>query len=191
MCLLKGVHENWKFLPGSLFLAATISPLQSAFAMGGSKPTNPPPYTLPNPLRYVVVRPIQNVAGFETPNQVTTTVAQAQVALSSILDGVVNNAGLSVIQGTDVATLDPCGSHLELWPAVTDFTLDDTTINVQFGFNSSGTINVGQPQATASDTLTFGSVKFEFTLYQCDNAADGQCTSVGPSTSCGSNRARQ
>ena len=172
------MRSNLEVFAGLFLLTATISPLQSAFAMGGSKPPSPPPYTLPNPLRYVVVRPIQNVSGFETPNQVTTSVAQAQTALSAILDGVATNAGLSVIQGTDVGSLDPCGKHLELWPAVTDFTLDDTTINLQFGFNSSGSINVGQPQATAQDTLTFGSVKFEFTLYECDNAADGSCTSL-------------
>ena len=166
-----------------LSVLAMISTAQCAFAMGQAKPTNPPPYTLPNPLRYVVVRPIQNVNGFETPNQVTTTVDQAQTALSAILDGVVNNAGLSVIQGTQISSLDPCGKHLELWPAVTDFTLNDTTINLQFGFNSSGTINVGQPQATATDTVTLGSVKFEFTLYECDNNPNGSCTSVGESTS--------
>jgi hypothetical protein len=169
----------------SLFAVMLLS-ASSAWAMGSAQPSNPAPspspYSLPNPLRYVVVRPIQNVNQFETPNQVTTTINQAQSSLSAILDGVVNNSGLSVIQGSDVASLDPCGSHLELWPAVTDFTLDDTTINVQFGFNSSGTINVGQPTVTANDTLTIGSVKMEFTLYECDNNPNGSCTSVGPST---------
>ncbi len=162
------------------FLAAWIA-LPSALAFGPGKPT-PPPYTLPNPLRYVIVRPIQNVNAFETPNQVKTTVDQAQTALSAILDGVTTNSGLSVIQDGDVPSLDPCGQHLELWPAVTDFTLDDTSINVQFGFNSSGTISVGQPTATATDTITLGSVKFEFTLYECDNAPDGSCTSLVAST---------
>lgn len=162
-----------------MVFAASFLSGNPAYAFGGSKPTNPPPYTLPNPLRYVVVRPIQNVDGFETPNQVTTTVDQAQTALSAILAGATTNAGLSVIQGSDVASLDPCGKHLELWPAVTDFTLDDTTINVQFGFNSvAGSINVGQPQVTAADTVTLGSVKFEFTLYECDNAPNGSCTSL-------------
>ena len=85
----------------------------------------------------MIVRPIQNVDAFETPNQVTTTVAQAQTALSAILDGVTKNSGLSVIQDGDVPSLDPV-EHLELWPAVTDFTLDDTTINRSIRFQQLG-----------------------------------------------------
>lgn len=161
---------------GVLLAVLGLSSTQ-AFAFGGGKPT-PPPYTLPNPLRYVVVRPIQNISGFVTPNQVKTPTDQVQAAFSAILDGVTTNAKLSVIQGSDVDNFDPCGKHLELWPAITDFTLNDTTINVQFGFNSSGAINVGLPQVTASDVLTFGSVKMQFTLYECDNSPDGSCTSL-------------
>jgi hypothetical protein len=166
-----------ELLVGLVTLAASFSPLEPAFAMSSSKPAAPP-YTLPNPKRYVIVRPIQNVNGFETPNQVTTTLDQAQTELSAILAGVATNAGFSVIQDNQVASLDPCGQHLELWPAVTDFTLDDTTINLQFGFNSGGTLKVGSPQVSASDSVTFGSVKLEFTLYQCDNAVNGSCTSL-------------
>jgi hypothetical protein len=112
-----------------------------------AKASNPPPFTLPDPLRYVVVRPIQNLSAFQTPNQVTTTADQTQAAFSAILDEVTTNAKLSVIQGTDVNSFDPCGKHLELWPAITDFTLDDTTINVQFGFNSTGTIKSDSPKS--------------------------------------------
>ena len=71
------MNKRLEVFAGLLVVAASLSPVSSAFAMGGSKPTQPP-YTLPNPLRYVVVRPIQNVAGFEAPNQVTTSVSDAQ-----------------------------------------------------------------------------------------------------------------
>lgn len=156
-----------------------LSLVSSALAMGKAKP----PYTLPNPLRYVVVRPIQDLSGFETPNQVSTTQDQTQTAFSAILDGVATNSGLSVIQGSDIGKLDPCGQHLELWPTVTDFTLNDVTAGIQFGFSSGVPIVInGAPHLGLSDTLTVGNVKMEFILYQCDNAANGICTSLAASS---------
>lgn len=159
-----------------IVFGAMLCPL-TVLAMGKPKP-KPPLYTSPNPLRYVIIRPIQNLNAFATPNQVVTSANQIQTAFTAILDGVTTSAGLSVIHGNDIGNLGPCGQHLELWPAVTDFTLNDTSVNVAFGFNSVGSINVGQPQVNASDRVTFGSVKMEFTLYECDNSDDGTCTSL-------------
>jgi len=177
MSTLLSSSFSLRLMASSIVLA--LVPVSSALAMGKPKP----PYTLPNPLRYVVVRPIQDLSGFETPNQVSTTQDQTQTAFSAILDGVATNSGLSVIQGSDVSNLDPCGQHLELWPTVTDFTVDDLTAGIQFGFNSGGPIVVsGTPQLSLSDTLTLGSVKIEFILYQCDNATNGVCTSLAASS---------
>lgn len=154
-----------------------LAPTQAS-AFGGGQPT-PAKYALPNPLRYVVVRPFAGVAAIESPNQVTTTLTDVQDSLNSDLQTVVSAAGTHLSYQTgDVSALDPCGTHLEIWPAVTAFEMNDLTANIQFGFNSTGTINVGAPSATASDTISVGNITLVFGLYQCDNANTGNCTSL-------------
>jgi hypothetical protein len=67
---------------------------------------------------------------------------------------------------------------LEIWPQVLAFELDGLDASFSFGFNSTGTINVGQPSATGTDTVRLGNVEFGLFVYLCDNSSSGSCTSL-------------
>lgn len=165
-----------KYMIGLGFLAFTGV---SAQAMGPKPPSSGgPSYTLPNPVRHVIVRSFQNVHAFETPNQVVTTMQDAQNQLGNILNEVVTQSGLSVVQPGGMGDMDPCGTHLELAPAVTDFTMDAVTANIQFGFNSLGTIDISKPTVTAQDTVHLGSIRFVLSLYECGNNPGSDCQSL-------------
>ena len=173
-------HKTKQAILGLMAFSIALFLLPSlAHAFGPSKPT-PPAYTLPNPLRYVIVRPFKGVAAIQTPNQVTTSMANVQQSLDQDLQTVVSDASthLSYSNGNDLNQQDPCGTHLEIWPSVNAFEMDDMTINVQFGFNSTGTIVAGTPDATASDTISLGNITLAFGLYECDNSNTGNCSSL-------------
>jgi hypothetical protein len=173
-----GFRSKQLLVTGMIQFSAIIllSPVV-AHAFGPAKPPAPS-YTLPNPVRGVIVRPFSGVSAFETPNQVTTTLNDAITILTEDAMTAASATGLlSVVQG-GISDLDPCGSHLEIWPSVTDFELDSMSIDVKFGFNSTGTINVGQPQVSAEDTVSLGNVGFSLLMYECDNATSKNCSSI-------------
>jgi hypothetical protein len=164
---------------------------QTSWTMGKSAPTPAPTTTaaptptVPNPLRYVVVRDFTGVAPLEAPNGVTTAIADALPILKSSLVAALNGNSELRDQETGGAPIEGCGNHLELWPSVTEFEMGSTELDISFGYNQGTILAIDPtlPKATATDTLKIGHIQFIFTLYSCPNSGSGSCQSLGISSS--------
>jgi hypothetical protein len=185
--------SRFKGISVAVVSVAGVFQSQTSWTMGksssSSAPSSPvaaasPSPTVPNPVRYVVIRDFAGVAPLEAPNGVTTSVADALPVLKSSLVAALNANSELRDQETSGSPLEGCGTHLEIQPSVTEFEMGSTQLNVSFGYNQGTVLAVDPtlPKATATDTLKVGHVQFTFTLYECPNSGTGECQSTGISS---------
>jgi len=180
--------NRFKAISTAVVTVVGVLQSQTSWTMGKSAPTPAPSTTaqtptVPNPIRYVVIRDFTGVAPLEAPNGVTTAVADALPVLKASLVAALGNSQLRD-QETQGAPLEGCGSHLELWPAVTEFEMGSTELDISFGYNQGTVLAIDPtlPKATATDTLKIGHIQFTFNLWECPNSGTGPCTSTGISS---------
>jgi hypothetical protein len=166
-------YKSAAILATSLLAGSEVHAAGKAPTAPSCGPSGTPTLSTPQPVRKIIVRPIDKIVGFNLPNGST-------IDFSADLQTILNTAVTSsaAFAPSEANASDPCNSYLELRSALTTFQMNVANVGIIFGYTPTGASSV-LTSIKGTVGVNIGTIAMDFSVWSC---AGGQCSAVVPAT---------